>query len=806
MRLGDVFGSLRHSTRSLAQAPGFAAGVLATFALGIGVNTAIFSAAWTALLQPLPLEQPDRLVAIWETFEGNLRREVAPGNFVDWRRQASSLAGAAAYFENSQALEGGSEPHRVSVARVSTQFFDVLGPKASAGRYFHGGERGALAVVSAPLWERELGGGPIAGRSVRLDGVTYQVVGLAPASFDLPSGVKIWTLAERDVPPLPLHVDVDWATTRDARYLGVYARLAPGATIASANAELATIAERLEAAFPKENAGCGVRVAGLVEDLGRRANAPLVLLGAGALAILLIACSNVAGLLLARGMARRRELAIRAALGAGGGRLLLHVVTEIALLAAAGGALGLAIAAWAAPLLIARLPGAEIAGRSVGVTGTVALFAAIVTVLAALAAAATPALSARRVPPAEALAGGRGALGVRHGRFRGGLVVTQAALAVLLVASTLLIVRTLERMLAVDPGFDATRVTTVRLWAPSGVDVSSDERGRVLAAAVAAAAVAPGVEHAGATLKLPLTGASFSAGLNVEGREFAPGRQPDVCWRAIAGDYFRALGIRLVAGRTFEPNDDVSTDLVTVINQTMARQIWPGQDPLGRRLRTGLDAERAWVRVVGVVADTPQESLTLPVRPEMYRPLAQPNRFANATLALAVRTRPGFSFAALRSELRAVSPQLILDEEIPLADLLRRATARERLLGTLLGLFAALALVLAGLGLYGVLALLVAERRREMGVRLALGATASDLRALVLRRGLVHGALGLALGIPAALALAQLFRSWLWQVSPADPWSLAAATAALGAIAALAAWLPARRAALTDPAAVLREE
>ncbi len=806
LRPSDLLAALRQAARSLARTPGFTAAVLATFALGIGVNTAVFSAAWSLLYAPLPVRDPDRLVAIYETHEAEQRRPVAPANFLDWRREAKSLAGAASYFQLDQVLEIGGEPRRIPVAKVSSQFFDLLGAAPAAGRFFHGGEERPLAVVSRRFFEEQLGGGAVEGRMLRLDGESVEVVGLAPASLDLPAGTAIWTLAPRDVAGLPMVRELDPVTLRDARYLGVYARLAPGATLASANAELTAIAQRLEAAWPSENQGCGVRAFGLAEDLGESVARPVVLLGAGAVSILLITCSNVAGLLLARGLGRRRDAALRAALGAGRGAILGHTAAETGLLALLGGALGIALAAWGAPLLVGLLPGAETAGRSVGLPFAVVAFATLIAIAAAAVAALAPALAALRVPPLAALAASRGAIGAAPNRLRSTLVVTQAALAVLLVAGALLLARTLGRLVAIDPGFDPAGVLTIRLWVPSRADFPPPRRAALLAQAVDAAAATPGVATAGAILKLPLSGASFSAGARVEGRTFAPGEQPDVCWRVVTADYFRTLRIPIVAGRAFAPADDGPGPLVGVVNQTLARLLWPGEDPIGRHLATGLDSRQDWVTVIGVVGDTPQQNLITPARPELYRPLLQENRFGSETVALAVRTGPGFSSEALRSRLRAVSPELVLESDLPLARLLARATGRERLLGALLGVFGGLALLLAGVGLYGVLAMLVAERRREMGVRLAVGATARDLAALVLRRGAAQAALGALIALPLALAGGRLLRGWLWQVSPADPWSLGGAVAALALVAAVASWLPARRAARTDPATVLRED
>lgn len=796
---------LRQALRSLARAPGFALAVVATLALGIGVNAAVFSVAWSTLLAPLPLAEPERLVAIYETLGSNARRAVAPANFLDWRREAKNLVGAASYFQQSQVLEGFGEPRRIDVAKVSSQFFDLLGVAAERGRLFRGGEQTALAVVSAPFWERELGGGPIEGRTLRLDGRSYEIVGLAPAQLDLPASTVVWTLAPRDVAGLPVAIELDPTTLRDAHYLGVYARLAPGTTLASANAELATLAQRLERAFPAENRGAGARAYPLARDLGERVEAPLKLLSAGASVILLIACSNVAGLLLARSLARRRDIAVRAALGAGSDRLVLPTAVETSLLALAGLAAGLLLATWVAPLLVARLPGATVAGRGLGTTLAVALFGAGVAAFAAFAAAIAPALATVRVAPAELLAGGLGTTGVRRERLRSTLVVVQAALALVLVASTLLMARSLARVSSIAVGFDAEGVSTVRLWLPTGPEIAPERRARTLGEAVATAATAPGVMRAGAALKLPLTGGGISAGLTVDGRAVPEGQEPDVSWRVVAGDYFETLGIPLVAGRRFVPADDGASELVALINQTLARQIFPGEDPLGRRIRTGLDLEDGFVTVVGVVGDTPHTALTAPTLPEMYRPLGQHNRFGSETMALAVRTAPGFSVPALRERLRAVAPEMVLEPQVPLADIVRRTTARERLLGGLLALFGGLALLLAGLGLYGVLALVVSERQREMGIRLAVGASAGDLRRMVLRRAAAQALLGLALGLPATLAATRLLRSWLWQISPADPWSLLGAALVLALVTLLAASLPARRAAKLSPSAVLRE-
>jgi len=798
--------TLRHAFAALRRSPGFALGVLLTFALGIGINTAVFSAAWTLLLAPLPIHEPGRVVNIQQTRTGTANHQVAPANFLDWRREAKSFSAMASWFQPSQILEGVDEPMRIEVAQVSANYFDLMGVAALRGRMFNASDSLPLAVVSEELWRDDLGGRDLDGLTIRLDGETFDVVGVAPPEFDLPARSAAWTLAPHDVAPIGLDLGLDPTTLRGARYLGVLGRLAPRASVASARSEMEEIAHRLELAYPEDNHDTGAGVEPLATDLGRTTRGPLLLLAGAAGCVLLVACINVAGLLLARHLSRRRDLAVRKALGAGHGQLLADAVAESALLAGAGGLVGLALAARGAPLLVAALPGATTAGRAAGTSPWVIAFAAALALLATLAAAVTPALFALRTPANSAMAGSRGMLGGGRSRLRSWLVVGQAALAVLLVAGALLMTRTLQRMIAVDPGFDADSAVTMRLWLPADSAMPPAERRSVLERAVAAAADTPGVARAGGILKLPLSGTGISAGLRVEGYDAPAGQEPDTCWRTVSVDYFGTMGIRLLAGRRFDSRDSAGSEPVAVVNQTLARRFWPGGDPIGKRIATGIDSDDGWVRVVGVVADTPQVDVATVTRPEMYRPLAQPSRFGSETLALVARTGPGFALGALRERLRAVSPSLVVDPAQPLADLLRRSTGRERVLGLLLGLFSGLTLVLAGIGLHGVLALLVAAHRREMGLRLAVGATSTQLAVMVVRRGVTQAALGALIGLPAAVLLGHELRSWLWRVEPTDPLSLGGALLALLAVAVLAAWLPARRVARIDPATTLREE
>ena len=800
------FAELRFAARSLARTPGFSLAVVATFALGIGANVAVFSAAWSAWLAPLPYEAPQRLVAVWQTTPEIPQRAFSPANFLDLRREAKSLASAASYFLPTSILTGAGEPQRVEVAQVSASFFTTLGVEPRLGRCFAPGDSGPLAVVSEGFWREELAAAPLDGLTIELDGKSWEVVAVAPASLAFPAQARIWTLAPLDVAPLPLPIAVDLATLRDAQYLGVVARLAPGHTLDEADAELRELARRLRESFPEENNGLGLVVRSLADDLGEPVRRPLALLAGAAACVLLVTCVNVAGLLLARGLSRRREVAVARALGAGWRRLVARPLWEAVLLAGAGTTIGLGLAQWAAPRLIGSLPDADPAGRGLGIGAAVVLFAAGSGLVAALAAAAAPTLAALRVAPIDTLGSARGAAGGPRSRLRTTLVVAQVALAVVLVAGALLLTRTLSKLLAVDVGFRSERVLTAGLLLPAADGADPSVRRESLERAVAAAAAAPGVESAGGVQRLPLTGAGISAGLEREGDPFEPRHEPDARWRTVSGDYFRTLGIRLRAGRLFGPQDRAGAEPVAIVNEALARRLWPGQDAIGRRCRTGLDGEDLWVTVVGVVADTPATKITERPGPELYRPLAQPNLYGSERLVLAVRTGPGFSVEALRRALREAAPALVIEPERRLTDLIADATHRERVLGRLLTAFGGLALVLAALGLHGLLTLIVTERTRELGVRLAIGAAASDLVTGVLRRAAGHTLAGAALGLLAAFALARGLREWLWGIAPHDPLSLGGAVLALGAVCALAATLPALRVARIDPAAVLRQE
>jgi putative ABC transport system permease protein len=797
---------LTYALRRLRKAPGFALVAVATLALGIGANSAIFSVVDAVLLRPLPFPQPDRLVRVAQTWKGR-PTVYSPQNYLDVEAQATGFQGLAAIDTTGITLTGQGAAARLEGAEVSAAFFDVLRVRPLHGRGFLAGEnepgRTRVAVLGHQLWRDRFGADPsVVGRTISLNRQSYSVVGVAPPGFRYPDETEVWT---------PMEYDQRFrSNSRGAWYLSVVGRLRDGATLDGARQEVATIAARLAQAYPADNEGVGGTVISLHEaTVGASRRALLVLLGAVGL-VLLVACVNVANLLLARIAARETELAVRTALGAGRGRLVRQLLTESLLLAVLGGIAGLALAALLVDALVALQPQGVPRLAEVSVNRSVIGFAAMLSLVTTVLFGAFPALQTSRRATAQALRqGSRGILTGGRGGLRSGLVIGQIALAMVLLAGSSLLVRSFARLRSVDPGFRTEGALAFRVSLPESAYADDarmlsfhDDLQRRLAAL-------PGVRSVGAVAGLPLSGNHFNISFAVEGRPaLPPAQQPSLEVRIATPGYFRTIGIPLRRGRSFTDSDGPEAPQVVVLSESAVRRFFPDEEPVGKTIRLGLGRGRgrkAGGEVVGVVGDVKELGLAAESPPEVYLPYAQ---FPIQSMDVVLRTDvPPRSLAAVAE--RVVHG---LDAELPVArvatldEVLARSVSEPRFYALLLGSFAATALFLAALGLFGVMSYAVAQRTRELAVRIALGARREEMLLLVLREALVLGVGGVAAGLFGALALSRVIASMLFELSPTDPATLAGVAGTLVAVALLASYLPARRATRVDPVIALRSE
>ena len=805
--------------RGLARRPGFTATAIGTLALGIGANVGLFSVVRSVILAPLPFPDSDRLVQVWESDVHRPVRSLSPADFLDLKERTGTLQDLAAWDESDATLDGVDRALRIRAASVSSNFFRTLGVEADRGRAFEGAEGTPAVVLSDGLWRREFGGDPgTLGAVIRLDGRPHEVVGVMPRDFDFPAGADLWIRAPRDV-PVGLGFPGDITTVRDAWYFQAVGRIAPGRDLEAASAEMDALAAALEREHPEVNEGLGIRLVPLKEELvGPVRGTLLLLLGATAL-VLLVACANVANLLLGRATDRSRELAIRQALGAGRGRLVRYVLGESMALGAGGAAAG-ALLAWGGVALLRDGLGPLLPpGATIDLDLWALGYAATVAVVCAGFFGGLPAwLAAARVDgiPRD---GSRGATDGRLARTLGrGLVTAEVAMAVTLVLGATLLLRSLDRLQRVDPGFEAPGLTLASVALPAGADgeVGSPEPAAVFEAMAAEVAALPGVLSAGWTQRGPLE-LGPGAGL----RTFAGGPEewaahdlPGVRWQVVDPGYFATLGVPLIAGRGFESGDDARGEPVALVNAAFVRAVFGDADAVGRLVNTGLDGRTPdgdwrWVRIVGVVADTRNRGPAAEPEPVLFRPMAQggPGFRGDAAL-LVVRAGsgvPGLA-EALRERIERVVPGAPVYRVTSGESLAAPYAADRRLVLGLLGTFAVLALALGTVGVYAVTAGTVARRTREVGVRMALGADRRRVVGLVLSQGMLPVLAGLALGLGAATLGGRLAVDLLFEVSPADPVSLLAVTGLLLATALAATWVPARRASRVDPVRAIREE
>jgi predicted permease len=809
--LHSIWQDLRYGLRSLAKNPGFTAVALIALALGIGANTAIFSVINTVLLRPLPYQDPGRLVVVWEdrTKNGYPRDTPAAGNFNDWREQNQVFEGMAAVANMSFNLTGAGEPERIDGRRVSAGLFPLLGVEPQLGRAFLPEEDqpgvGRVVLLSHGLWQRRFGADPaLIGRALTLNGESHTVVGVMPPHFQFPTAEdELW---------VPIAFTPNEAANRGRHFLQVFARLKPGVALEQAQAEMNTISARLQQQYPNSNTDVGAAVVPLHEQLvGDIKPALLVLLGAVGF-VLLVACANVANLLLARAAARQKEIALRVALGASRTRLLRQFLTESVLLGLLGGGLGLTLALWGVNLLKAFIPTEVAQARAVAIDGRVLGFTLLVSVLTGIIFGLVPAAQASKFNLNDTLKeGGReSAAGRRGNRVRSLLVVAEVAVSLILLIGAGLLINSFLRLRSVDPGFRTDNLLTMRVVLPQQKYPEPAQRSAFYTEMLGRVEALPGVRSAAVTTNLPLTFKGNSIGVSIEGRpDPGPGQRPSVVTRVVSPEYFRTMGIALMRGRQFGREDRADTPSVAVINETMARRFWPGEDPLGKRITPGAAGSTDpddWITVVGIARDVRQFELEAEPKPQMYLSYEQAAFFEPGDLVVSTEVEPLSLAGAVRQAVWSVDRDQPVSDIRTMQDVLSTSLARQRFSTLLLALFAAVALALAAVGVYGVMSYTVAQRTHEIGIRLALGAQGGDVLRLAVGQALRLVCAGAVVGLLGALALTRVMSSLLYGVSATDPATLAGISAVLVGVGLLAGYIPARRAAKVDPMIALRYE
>ena len=814
--MDTVRADLRWAFRSLRRHPAFSALAVLTIALGIGANSAIFSVVQAVLLRSLPYDRPDEVVSVHISFQGTPQGDWLSGPELADLRTTSSLATVGGYTDGTLIFGGEGEPERVRGTTMTVDVFRALGIPPMLGRPFTADDdrpnQNPVILISHALWQRRFGGDPsIVGRTTETSGVQRLVLGVMPPEFQLPQDARDGLRSDWIIPQA---LDPANPGQRGSHYLYTVARLTPGVTVDQANAELVTLANRLTQRgdyHPASNFRVWVQpVQDLVVGGVRRV---LAILAVAVGLVLLIACTNVANLLVARAEDRRRELAVRAALGAGRGRLLQQLLLEHGLLALMGGAIGLGLAWIGVRVLVTIDPGAVPRAGEISVNPVVVLFTLATSLAAAVLFGLVPALHASRTDLHESLKEG-GARGMTAGasrrRFRRALVGLEAGLAVLLLVGAGLTLRTFAALLAVNPGFEPRGVLTMRLGLPFATYVETERIEGFFQQLLPEIRALPGVTNAGAVRVLPLAATIGDWSIDLEGRMPDPGTDFDGDWQVVTEGYFETMQARIVSGRAFTNADRAGALPVAVVNETMAKEYWPNESALGKRFRFN-GPTAPWIEIVGVVADEKHRSLGSAVNRKFYRPHAQWTQSGSSairSMTLVIRTAgdPVMLVRPAREAIRALDPRLAVSEVRTLNDVVDASVARQRFTMTLLAVFAAIALVLAAVGVYGVMSYWVSERTREIGIRMALGATQQQVTALVVREGLMPVLIGVAAGGGTALALAGVMRGLLFGVAPRDPVTFGGVTLALVAVAVAASWIPAKRAAGLPPVEALRSE
>jgi predicted permease len=796
---------LRYGARMLLKQPGLALVAVFTLALGIGANSAIFSVVNGVLLRPMPLEDPDRLIKIWETFLPGGQGTASVPNLKDWREQNTVFKGIAAYQFSSFNLRGLESPERLQGATVSPNFFDVVGIRPRLGRAFQIGEdeagRSRVALLSHRLWQRAFGGDAgVVGKEIPLNGENYTVIGVMPPAFRFPSRLtEIW---------VPLVIPPDQVNNRDNHWMFTLARLEPDASFEQAREQMAAIAKRIEQQYPDSQAGRSVFLIPLQEETVQSVRPALRELMFAVGFVLLIACANVANLLLGRATSRRREIAVRTALGAGRLRIVRQLLTESLLLAAAGGALGLALAKWGVEALLVLAEDFLPRANEVGLDWRVATFTAALSLLTGVFFGLIPALQSSRVDLQSALReGAGGGVSAQTNRLRSALVVMEVAATLVLLIGAGLLIKSFIRLYETDLGFKAENVLTMSLALPQAKYPDVQAAAAFHQKLVERVSSLPGARSAGVINYLPVQQWGFNGGIAIEGQgPYEPGREPLAEFRAISPDYFRTMSVPLISARFFTAQDQSNSAPVVIVNQTLAQRHLPGQDPIGKRIRS---IGNNWRTVVGVVGDVRQSGVTQSVRAEVYVPVTQAVWTPMAqTMSLVVRAdaEPEALISAVRNAVREIDPAQPVFNVKTMEAVVTDSVADRRLNMQLLGIFAAVALTLAVIGIYSVMSYTVSQHTREIGIRMALGARPLDVLKLVVGQGMGLTLVGVGLGLAGAFGLTRLMATLLYGVKATDPPMFAVVSALMVIVSLLACYVPARRATKVDPMVALRNE
>ena len=811
--MDDVLQDIRYAIRLCLRTPGFTMVAVLALALGIGANTAIFTIVNAVLLEPLPFRDPGRLVVMWET---NVRRPgrpnvLGPANFIRWRERATAFERTAPFYDYRVNLTGSGAPEEIVGMDVTPDFFPTLGIAPLAGRVFAEDEgpegHDAVAILSYGLWQRRFGGdAAVVGRTVQINSRSVTVVGVMPAAMRL--FLRRGSLAAKPAELWMPFAFTDAHRTPRGRYMSAIARLKPGVALTEAQAQMDTIASGLTKEFPQFDTGWGALLVPMHRELsGDLRPALLVLTGAVGF-VLLIACANVANLLLARGATRQREIAIRTALGAGRSRVARQLLTESLVLCVFGGGLGLLVALWGLEFLLAISPVSLADIGPVDLSYPVLGFTAAVSLATAIICGFAPAFEGSRGSVQDALKDGARQIGasVRHRRIRQAFVVGEIALAVVLLVGAGLMIRSFGSLRGVNPGFDARNVLTARVTVPARRYPDDARRIDFFASLVARLSAIPGVESAGAVSYLPLAGAGAATGFTIVGQPAPlPGQGPTTDVSVCDDGYFRALKVPLLRGRVFAEREMREKSNVVIINDALARRYFPNEDPLGKRLVIAMSDPNVPTEIIGIIGNVKFADFATEARPTTYWPHPQ-LVYSAMTLTLRTTSDPAAFAPLVEREVRA------MDKDQPVADVrtmdqwVQRTLSQAKFSSTLLTTFAGLALALAAIGIYGVMSYSVTQRTPEIGIRLALGAEARDILGMVVGNAVRLAAAGLAIGVVLALALSRTLASLLYETAGTDPLTFAAVVGVLGAVAVAASYFPARRASRIPPVEALRAQ